>query len=108
MQTNDLTAELVGNIRTIGFSGKLAIVHDGGASHPNAPSHRVFLINEDSVRLEVGAAWSQKIKQGVRAGEEFLSANIDDPSFERPLSFALFQSDEHTWEATWRRRQTTN
>lgn len=106
--TNDLLAELVGEIRTIGFSGKLAIVRTKGSLHPNAPSHRVFLILEGGDRFEVGAAWSQTIKRGNRTGEEFLSVNIDDQSFERPISFAVFRDDENTWEATWRRREPAN
>lgn len=107
-KTHDLLAELIGNVRTIGFSGKLALVREKASLHPNAPSHRVLLLSDGNDRFEIGAAWSQTIKRGVRTGEEFLSVNIDDPSFERPLSFALFRDDENTWEATWRRREITN
>lgn len=107
-QPHDPLSEILGSIRTINFSGKLAVVRDRASSNPSAPTHRIYLVDSEGERFEVGAAWSQSIKRGAREGEEFLSANIDDPSFERPLSFALFRDDESTWEATWRRRANAN
>lgn len=105
---NDMLAELRGDIRTLGFSGNLSIVRERQSSNAKAPTHRVYVLKDDGTQFEIGAAWSQEIKRGNRAGEEFLSANLDDPSFERPLSFAIFQDGENTWQATWRRRQAAS
>lgn len=101
----DPLSELIGVIKTVGFFGRLAIVREGSGSNPNTPSHRIYLVADDVGRIEVGAAWSQTIKRGPREGEQFLSASIDDPSFAKPLSFAVFQEDEDSWTATWRRRK---
>lgn len=102
----DILAELIGTVRTLNFIGRLAITRDASPGSPNAPTHRVFLIAEDAQRIEVGAAWAQKIKRGVREGEDFFSVTIDDPSWQQSLSFSVFRSDEATWIATWRRRQS--
>tara|TARA_R110000787_G_scaffold22424_7_gene65178 strand:+ start:2640 stop:2993 length:354 start_codon:yes stop_codon:yes gene_type:complete len=102
----DILSELIGTVRTINFSGKLSIQRDTGSSHPNAPTHRVSLVPDDAAKIEVGAAWTQRIKRGPREGEEFLSVTIDDPAWENSFSFSIFQEDETTWIATWRRRQS--
>lgn len=104
--SNDLTQSLEGHINTLAFSGKLAIKREHNSDHPNAPTHKIYFVRLDAANVEIGAAWTQKIKNGERAGEEFLSAQIDDPSMPHPLSFGLFQEDEDgNWNATWRRRQ---
>tara|TARA_R110000787_G_scaffold143451_1_gene257067 strand:- start:4902 stop:5258 length:357 start_codon:yes stop_codon:yes gene_type:complete len=103
-RAQDPLSELIGQIHTLTFDGKLAIIRESASDKPNAPSHRIYLLDESRGRFEVGAAWTQKIKRGAREGEEFLSANIDDESFAKPLSFAVFQHDEDSWSATWRRR----
>ena len=104
--STDVLSELVGTIRTINFSGKLSIIKDGNSTNPNAPTHRVYFIPDDTAKVELGAARTQRIKRGPREGEEFLSVTIDDPSWQNSLSFSLFQDDETTWLATWRRRQS--
>jgi len=99
--------ELIGQIRTVGFVGKITITRESQSDNPRAPSHNVYIIDDAVGRINVGAAWLQRIKQGNREGEEFLSVTIDAPSFAQPLSFAVFQEDEDLWIATWRRRQST-
>lgn len=103
---SDQTETLEGQINTLAFSGKLVIKRSSISDHPNAPTHKIYFVRTDAANVEIGAAWMQRIKNGERAGEEFLSAQIDDPSMPHPLSFGLFQEDEDgNWNATWRRRQ---
>lgn len=104
--SNDLTQTFEGQINTLAFSGKLVIKREQSSDHPNAPTHKIYFVRPDAANVEIGAAWTQTIKSGERSGEEFLSAQIDDPSMPHPLSFGLFQEDEDgNWNATWRRRQ---
>ena len=103
---SDLLQTLEGHIGTLNFSGKLVVKRESSSGHPNAPSHKIYFARPDSANVEIGAAWTQKIKTGERLGEEFLSAQIDDPSMPHALSFGIFQEDENgSWNATWRRRQ---
>ena len=105
---SELLQTLEGDISTLAFSGRLIIKQEYSSDHPNAPSHKVYFYRQDAANIEVGAAWTQKIKLGDRQGEEFLSVQIDDPSMPHPLSFGLFQDDEDgNWNATWRRRQAS-
>jgi uncharacterized protein (DUF736 family) len=84
------------------------VKREKSSDHSNAPTHKVYFVRLEAANVEIGAAWTQKIKFGDRQGEEFLSVQIDDPSMPHPLSFGLFQEDEHgNWNATWRRRQAS-
>lgn len=104
--SSDFLQTLEGQIGTLNFSGKLVLKREQVSDHPNAPSHKIYFVRPDAANVEIGAAWTQRIKTGERSGEEFLSAQIDDPSMPHPLSFGLFPEDEDgNWHATWRRRQ---
>lgn len=99
--------ELSGAIRTIKVELKLYITRGPTPQNSRAPTHTAYALSEDGKRTAIGSAWTQRIKQGTRSGEEFLSVSIDDPSFPDPLSFSLFQDGEIEWVATWRRRKAS-
>ena len=99
--------ELSGTIRTIKVELKLFVTREGSPQNPKAPTHTIYAMSDVGQRTSIGSAWTQRIKQGPRSGEEFLSASIDDPSFPTPLSFSLFQEGETDWVATWRRRKAS-
>lgn len=106
--SSDLLNTLEGQISTLNFTGKLVIKREQTSDHSNAPTHKVYFVRSEAANVEIGAAWTQKIKFGDRQGEEFLSVQVDDPSMPHPLSFGLFQDDEDgNWNATWRRRQAS-
>lgn len=101
----DPLSKLIGHIHTLKLSTKITIERDYNSTNPDAPSHRVYVGSDDTSPVEVGAAWAREIKRGPRQGQTFLSVTIDDPSFDSALSFAVFEDDENSWVATWRRRQ---
>jgi uncharacterized protein (DUF736 family) len=56
--------------------------------------------------VRIGSVWKKTIKAQRRAGEEFLSLTVDEPSFPAPLNVAAFMTERPgIWDITWRRRQ---
>lgn len=101
----DFWSDLRGKVRTLAFKADIRIeaIREQSAN-PDAPSHRVSILAADSDPMEIGSAWSRKIKRGPNEGDTFLSVTLDDPSFPHPLNFAVFRESENA-VATWRRRQ---
>jgi uncharacterized protein (DUF736 family) len=102
---SDELRELRGSIKTLNFQIEIRIRKKSHSENPNAPTHEVLGRSADGNFEIVGAAWLKTITRGEREGREFLSANIDDPSFPYPLNFAVFRDTPGEWIATWRRRQ---
>jgi len=107
LQTNDELAELSGHIKTMEFEASIKIRRDDPSNNPDAPTHSVSARSPKGNYVPVGSAWTKKIVNGPNAGGEFLSVTLDDPSFEHPLNFAVFQEGNGQWNAVWRRRQTS-
>jgi uncharacterized protein (DUF736 family) len=60
-----------------------------------------FRVLSDS--SELGAAW---LRRSGADNTEFLSVQLDDPTFERPISAALFYADNgERAHLVWNRRQ---
>ncbi len=93
-----------GSIKTLTLNAEVQIEENFAASdNPDAPTHEVK-VSSNGDWISVGSAWERKIKRGPNEGDSFLSAVIDDPSFERPLNFAVFK-DNGFAKAVFRRRQ---
>ena len=79
-----------GRLHTLTLDIELALVPAEPSEADNAPDWRVRLGDGDGP--EVGAAWN---RTGERAGG-YLSLQLDDPSFARPIRANLFKSPDET------------
>ncbi|MCB1464161.1 MAG: DUF736 domain-containing protein [Nitratireductor sp.] len=82
-----------GRIHTLTLDCKLTLLPAESSDTENAPDYRVH--SGDGSGPEVGAAWK---RTGEKAGD-YLSLQIDDPAFDRPIRANLFQLDAEndTW-----------
>lgn len=68
----------------------------------NAPDYRAFHIADDFTS-EIGAAWKKTSKEGA----EYLSGNIDDPSFPERINVRLVKTgSEQGYTLYWERQKT--
>ena len=96
--TRDETG-FTGRIHTLTLSRELIIVPAEHSDAENAPAYRIHYGDADGP--EVGAAWT---RTGEKAGE-YVSLQLDDPTFEHPIRANLFQSadDKSAWGLHWNR-----
>jgi uncharacterized protein (DUF736 family) len=89
-----------GRIETLGLSADLMLVPVGQGDAENAPDYRIHL-GSDEDGPEVGAGWK---RTGERAGE-YVSLQLDSPTFTYPIRANLFQSpdDASAWGLLWNR-----
>src|SRR3546814_6136231 len=76
-----------GHVRTLMIDAAIVLVPAAGDGE-NAPSFRVHL--DEPNGPEIGAAWKHA---GEKAGD-YLSLQIDDPTFAHPIRANLFQAEE--------------
>ena len=88
--------EFTGEIVTLSVQAKgVRIVPELRATGDNAPSHRVLV-----GRAEIGAAWSKRSNEG----RDYLGLKLDDPSFNAPITAALWPSEkEGEYALIWNR-----
>jgi uncharacterized protein (DUF736 family) len=93
--------EFQGEIVTLSVQAKnVRITPETNRGSDNAPSHRVFV-----GRAEIGAAWSETSK----AGRDYLSVKLDDPSFIAPIYANLFEAEEgEGYNLIWSRSRKQN
>jgi len=93
-----------GRVRTLSLDIELTVVPAEPSDAENAPDYRVHLGGEDGSEVgpEVGAAWK---RTGERAGD-YVSLQLDDPVFARPIRANLFQNgdDKAAWGLHWNRQ----
>ncbi|MEJ1978609.1 MAG: DUF736 domain-containing protein [Acetobacteraceae bacterium] len=77
-----------GRIRSLALDVELVLVPADHSDAENAPDYRIHLGDDDGP--EVGAGWK---RTGERAGE-YVSLQLDDPSFGQPIRANLFQADD--------------
>ena len=89
-----------GRIRTLVLDAALVLVPAEHSDAENAPDYRVHL-GDDADGPEVGAGWK---RTGEKAGD-YVSLQIDDPTFGHPIRANLFQSadDKSAWGLHWNR-----
>ena len=68
----------------------------------NAPAFQVVKLNPGRRWVEIGALWRAASN---RTGEVFYQGQVDDPSFMRALSVALFSTEDDGFNAVWNRRR---
>ena len=85
-----------GTIRTLTVNVKANIVANDQKTNDNAPDFRVY-----AGRAELGAAW--KAQTNGEKPRDYLSVQLDDPSFPEPIRAALFEEDGVAY-LVWNRR----
>jgi uncharacterized protein (DUF736 family) len=88
-----------GRIRTVSLDIEVAIVAAEPSDTENAPDYRLHADGEDGP--EIGAGWK---RSSDKAGE-FVSIQLDDPTFPQPIRANLFQNgdDKTSWSLHWSR-----
>ena len=85
-----------GTIRTLTVNVKAKIIANDQKRSEGAPDFRVY-----AGRAELGAAW--KAKTNGEEPRDYLSVQLDDPSFPEPIRAALFEEDGAVF-LVWNRR----
>lgn len=85
-----------GAINTLTLNTKIRFIRNDNEGD-KGPSHRLF-----SAKSEIGAAWSKVSKDG----KPYLSAKLDDPSFQTPIYATLIEDTETagSFSLIWSRR----
>lgn len=68
--------------------------------NPAAPKFDVMVRGQGGQFLPIGGLWEKTAGNG---GGTFLQGQIDDPSFEAPLSIALFAQEDGSLNVAWSR-----
>ena len=87
-----------GQLRTLSLSIEISLVPADPSDSDNAPDFRV-VAGEDEGAREIGAGWKHV---GEKAGD-YVSLQIDDPSFLQPLRANLFKGDDNGHVLVWSR-----
>lgn len=87
-----------GQLRTLSLSIEISLVPADLSDSENAPDFRV-VAGEDEGAREIGAGWKHV---GEKAGD-YVSVQIDDPSFLQPLRANLFKGDDDGHVLVWSR-----
>jgi uncharacterized protein (DUF736 family) len=90
-----------GRIRTLSLDLEVAIVAAEASDADNAPDYRVHAGGEAG--STIGAGW----KHSSEKAGEFVSLQIDDPTFAQPVRAYLFQNgdDKRSWSLQWSRQR---
>jgi len=77
------------------------------STNPDAPRFDVMVRTRNGTFIPAGGLWEKMAANGTGA---FLQGQIDDPSFEAPLSIALFTQQDGALNVVWSRprRRMTN
>lgn len=88
-----------GRIQTVALDIEMVLVPAERSDAENAPDYRIHLRDDDGP--EIGAGWK---RTGEKAGD-YVSLQIDDPSFRQPIRANLFQSGDNkaAWGLHWNR-----
>ena len=101
-------AGISGRIRTLALDAELILVPVDKRDAENAPDYRIHLGDADGSEVgpEVGAGWK---RTGEKAGE-YVSLQLDDPTFARPIRANLFQADDTgtAFDLLWNRPPRRN
>jgi uncharacterized protein (DUF736 family) len=93
----------IGHLTTLSLHQDIIIVAAEPSDVENAPDFRVHVLDtmSNETGAEIGAGWK---RTGEKAGE-YVSLQLDDPTFSHPIRANLFQSadDKSTWGLHWNR-----
>jgi uncharacterized protein (DUF736 family) len=101
-------AGISGRIRTLALDAELVLLPADKRDAENAPDYRIHLGDDDGAEVgpEVGAGWK---RTGEKAGD-YISLQLDDPSFGQPIRANLFQANEAgtAFDLLWNRPPRRN
>lgn len=85
-----------GTINTMTLNSKVRFIK-ADSDNDKSPTHRLF-----AGKVEIGAAWAKTSKEG----RSYLSAKLDDPSFNAPVYATLIEDTEAagSFALIWSRR----
>lgn len=87
-----------GSIQTLVLNAKVRLVPNDDRDHDNAPAFRVLI-----GQSRIGDAWETRAASDERP---YLRLRLDDPSFQEPLTAALFPSEDGgSAQLIWNRRR---
>ena len=88
-----------GRLHTLILYRELTLVPATPSDSENAPDYRIHHGDDDGP--EIGAGWK---RTGEKAGD-YVSLQLDDPTFDHPIRANLFQSadDRSAWGLHWNR-----
>lgn len=88
-----------GRIHTLSLKLDVTIIAAEASDTDNAPDYRVHGGSSDGP--EIGAGWK---RSSEKAGE-YVSVQLDDPTFSQPIRANLFQNgdDKTSWSLHWSR-----
>ncbi|KAB2701394.1 MULTISPECIES: DUF736 domain-containing protein [Pseudomonadota] len=93
----------IGDLTTLSLHQDIIIVAAEPSDAENAPDYRVHVLDtmSNETGAEIGAGWK---RTGEKAGE-YVSLQLDDPTFDHPIRANLFQSadDKSAWSLHWNR-----
>ena len=94
-----LKAGYSGHICTLSFDIAVVIVAAEASDTENAPDYRVHAGSDEGP--EIGAGWK---RSSEKAGD-YVSIQLDDPTFPQPIRASLFQNgdDKTSWSLHWSR-----
>jgi len=91
------------HLTTLSLHQDIIIVAAEPSDAENAPDYRVHVLDtiSNETGAEIGAGWK---RTGEKAGE-YVSLQLDDPTFAQPIRANLFQSadDKSSWGLYWNR-----
>ena len=100
MREND---GFIGHLATLSLHQDIIIVAAEPSDAENAPDYRVHVLDtmSNETGAEIGAGWK---RTGEKAGD-YVSLQLDDPTFSQPIRANLFQSadDKSAWGLHWNR-----
>jgi len=81
-----------GRIRTLALDAELVLIPVDKRDAENVPDYRIHLGGDDGTEVgpEVGAGW----KRSGEKARDYISLQLDDPSFGQPIRANLFQANE--------------
>ena len=87
-----------GRLQTVALDMNIALVPVEKSEGTNPPDFKVIVGDGDAAR-DIGAGWKHV---GEKAGD-YVSIQIDDPSFVQPLRANLFKGDDNGHVLVWSR-----
>ena len=92
----------IGRIATMNFVATVAL-QAVQSNNERAPAYDVMGLSVDRRSwVKIGALWQFNSNS---TGEAFLSGRVDDPSLDKPISIALFEQDDGSFNIAWQREQ---
>jgi uncharacterized protein (DUF736 family) len=100
---SDNAEDVQGMLASLAFSYPVRVLRVSDELDSSYPTHEIFLRPQGREFVRVGSAWEKTIARGPNAGDTMISCRIEDPSFDKPLDFALFKDRTGGWDVRWSR-----